>query len=207
MKKYPLSTAAERATGISFSILTIGLLGLLLYALRGNLPVFLLTTVIVAVVVIVLVLYILNVSKAVIVYDPKSRVLKVHGFKLRTIDLNEVTCLQTITVKSGQVEGRSLAFSDADGGVVAIVPTYFTSKRGVSAEPMAKAMAADLGIEFQANVPEWEYDEEARKAHEAEVAKQEKEEALKRRKAKAALRVAKAKVRNEMKAANKKRDS
>lgn len=191
MKKYPLSTQAERIAGIAFSILTIAVLGLLLYALRSDLTILLLTFVGVSFVVVVLVLYMLNVTKAVIVYDPEGRTLNVQGFRERTIDLNKVACLQTLTVKSGHVESRSLAFSDAEGNVVAVVPTYFTSKRGVAAEPMAKAMAADLGIDFQANVPEWEYDEEARKAHEIEVAKQEKEDAKKRREAKAALRVAK----------------
>lgn len=191
MKKYPLSTQAERIAGIAFSILTIAVLGLLLYALRSDLTILLLTSVGVAFVVVVLVLYMMNVTKAVIVYDPEGRTLKVQGFRERTIDLNKVACLQTLTVKSGHVESRSLAFSDAEGNMVAVVPTYFTSKRGVAAEPMAKAMAVDLGIDFQANVPEWEYDEEARKAHEIEVAKQEKEDAKKRREAKAALRVAK----------------
>ena len=75
-----------------------------------------------------------------------------------------------------------------EGDAVAVVPTYFTSNRGMRAEPMAKEMAADLGIEFQANVPEWEYDEEARKAHDIEVAKQQKEDAKKRRETKALLR-------------------
>ena len=191
MKKYPLSTKAERIAGIAFSILTIAVLGLLLYALRSDLTILLLTSVGVAFVVVVLVLYMMNVTKAVIVYDPEGRTLKVQGFRERTIDLNKVACLQTLTVKSGHVESRSLAFSDAEGNMVAVVPTYFTSKRGVAAEPMAKTMAADLGIDFQANVPEWEYDEEARKAHEIEVAKQEKEDAKKRREAKGALRVAK----------------
>ena len=191
MKKYPLSTKAERIAGIAFSILAIAVLGLLLYALRSDLTILLLTSVGVAFVVVVLVLYMMNVTKAVIVYDPEGRTLKVQGFRERTIDLNKVACLQTLTVKSGHVESRSLAFSDAEGNMVAVVPAYFTSKRGVAAEPMAKAMAADLGIDFQANVPEWEYDEEARKAHEIEVAKQQKEDAKKRREAKAALRVAK----------------
>lgn len=191
MKKYPLSTKAERIAGIAFSILAIAVLGFLLYALRSDLTILLLTSVGVAFVVVVLVLYMMNVTKAVIVYDPEGRTLKVQGFRERTVDLNKVACLQTLTVKSGHVESRSLAFSDAEGNMVAVVPTYFTSKRGVAAEPMAKAMAADLGIDFQANVPEWEYDEEARKAHEIEVAKQEKEDAKKRREAKAALRVAK----------------
>jgi hypothetical protein len=134
---------------------------------------------------------VVNVTKAAVIHDPSSRELKVQGFRDRIIDLDQVACLQTITVKSGHVESRSLAFSDAEGNVIAIVPTYFTSNRGMRAEPMAKEMAADLGIEFQANVPEWEYDEEARKAHDIEVAKQQKEDAKKRRQAKAALRAAK----------------
>lgn len=188
MKKYPLSTPAERATGIAFSVAMIAVLAVLLYALRNNLAVFLMTAACVFIVVVLLALYVLNVNKAACVYDPDTRMLKVLGFRERTIELDKVACLQTITVKSGHVESRSLAFTDAEGAVVSIVPTYFTSNRGMRAEPMAKAMAADLGIEFQENVPEWEYDEEARKAHEIEVAKQQKEDAKKRREAKILLR-------------------
>lgn len=191
MKKYPLSTAAERTAGIAFSVVMMAILCFLLYVLRTNIPILILTFLGVALVVVVLFLYVMNVNKAVVIFDPASRTLKVQGFKERTIDLNEVACLQTITVKSGHVEGRSLVFSNAEGAAVAIVPTYFTSNRGMAAEPMAKGMAADLGIEFQANVPEWEYDEEARKAHEIEVTKQQKEDAKKRREAKIALRAAK----------------
>lgn len=190
MKNYPLSTPAERTVGIIFSVIMIGVLGFLLFVLRNDLAIFLLTAAAVLLVVSILCLYILNVNKAAIVYDPVASTLKVHGFQERSIDLNQVACLQTITVKSGHVESRSLAFTDADGRMVAVVPTYFTSKRGVAAEPMAKAMAADLGIEFQANVPEWEYDEEARKAHEIEVEKQRKEDAKKRKADRAAYRKA-----------------
>ena len=191
MKKYPLSTSSERAAGIAFSLVFIAVLGYLLYVLRNNLTIFLLAAIGVVLICVILILYILNVTKAAVVYDPAGKTLKVQGFREWSIDLAQVTCLQTITVKSGHVESRSLAFSNAEGAVVAIVPTYFTSNRGMAAEPMAKGMAADLGIEFQANVPEWEYDEDARKAHEIEVAQQQKEDAKKRRAAKAALRQAK----------------
>ena len=191
MKKYPLSTAAERTAGIVFSVIMAAVLCFLLYVLRTNLPILLITGAGVILVAVILLLYVVNVTKAAIIHDPSSRQLKVQGFRDRTIDLDQVACLQTITVKSGHVESRSLAFSDAEGNVITIVPTYFTSNRGMRAEPMAKEMAADLGIEFQANVPEWEYDEEARKAHDIEVAQQQKEDAKKRRQAKAALRAAK----------------
>ena len=43
MKKYPLSTPAERAIGIVFSVLMLGVFGLLLYALRDNMTMLLLT--------------------------------------------------------------------------------------------------------------------------------------------------------------------
>ena len=191
MKKYPLSTPAERTAGISFSIVMIAVLGLLLYALRANLVTLLLVGICVVLVAGTLILYVLNVTKAACVYEPETNCLKVLGFQERTIDLNRAACLQTITVKTGQVESRSLAFTDAEGATVAIVPTYFTSNRGILAEPMAKQMAADLGLEFQANVPVWEYDEEARKIHEAEVAQQEKEEAKARREGKKKLMEAK----------------
>ena len=136
--------------------------------------------------------------------DKENNILRVTGFQERTIDLSKVASLQTITVKSGHVESRSLAFADAEGGVVAIVPTYFTSKRGVLAEPMAMELAKELNLEFIANVPAWEYDEEARKAHEIEVEKQEKEDAQRRKEAKKAMREAKIRkkmeeIRNEKK--------
>ena len=102
-----------------------------------------------------------------------------------------------ITVKSGHVESRSLVFTDAEGDTVAIVPTYFTSNRGMRAEPMAKEMAADLGLAFQANVPEWEYDKEAQKAHDIEVERQQKEDARIRREGKVKLRQAKLRARAE----------
>ena len=197
MKKYPLSTPAERTTGILFSVVMIAALGFLLYVLRNDLTILLLVSAGVLLVIAILILYVLNVVKACCVYDPQTNTLKVLGVRERTIDLNKVSCLQTITVKSGHVESRSLAFTDAEGAMVAVVPTYFTSKRGVLAEPMAKQMASDIGLEFQANVPVWEYDEEARKAHEAEVAQQEKADAKARREGKKKLMQAKIRKRME----------
>ena len=197
MKKYPLSTAAERVTGITFSVIMIAALGLLLYVLREDPATLLLSAVGVLLVTVVLVLYVLNVAKAACIHDPATNTLRVLGFRERTIDLNTVTCLQTITVRSGNVESRSLAFSNAEDAIVAVVPTYFTSKRGVLAEPMAKEMAADLGLQFLANVPVWEYDEEARKAHDVEVAKEEKAAAKSRREGKMKLRQAKIRQRME----------
>ena len=191
MKKYPLSTTAERAAGLIFSVVMLTALGFLLYYLRSNIVALVMTAMVVVIIAGVLLLYVLNVTKSVIVYEPDERVLKVKGFSERIIDLNKVSTLQTITVKSGHVLSRSLVFSNTEDEIVSVVPTYFTSNRGMAAEPMAKQMAADLGLNFQANVPEWEYDKKARMAHDIEVEKQQKEDSRKRREAKAALRVAK----------------
>ncbi len=197
MKKYMLSTPDERVKGIAFSIVISVALVFLLTAVWGNLAIFLISAVAVALIVTILVIYVLNVSKAACVVKPENNQLVITGFRQRTIDLASVSCLETIPVKSGQVESRSLAFTDSEGRVVAIVPTYFTSKRGVLAEPMAKEMAEALNLNFRANVPAWEYDEEARKIHEQEVAQQQKEDAKIYRERRKAARVAK--IRKKMK--------
>ena len=196
MKKFQLSTASERITGIIFSVIMIAVLGVLLFALRNDLTILLLTAAGVVLVVGILLLYILNVTKAACIADPEAKTLRVLGFQERTIDLSNAAYLETITVKSGHIESRSLAFTDAEGSVVAIVPTYFTSKRGILAEPMAKEMAQHLNLEFKANVPAWEYDEEARKVHEIEVAEQEKADAQARKEAR--KKAKEAKIRQKM---------
>ena len=196
MKKFHLSTPTERTTGIIFSVIMIAVLAFLLFALRNNLTILLLTAAGVVLVAGILILYIVNVTKAACIADPETKTLRVTGFQERTIDLTDAAYLETITVKSGHVESRSLAFTDAEGGVVAIVPTYFTSKRGVLAEPMAKELAQALNLEFKANVPVWEYDEEARKAHDIEVAAQEKADAQARKEAK--KKAKEAKIRQKM---------
>lgn len=196
MKRFYLSTSAERTMGIIFSLVMSVVMIVLLVALRDNLTILIMTAGGVVLIIGILVLYVLNVTKAACIPDLENRTLRVTGFHDRVIDLSKVTCLATIPVKSGHVESRSLAFADSEGNMVAVVPTYFTSKRGVLAEPMAKELAQVLNLEFVANVPAWEYDEEARKAHEIEVAQQEKEEAKARKEAKKALR--EAKIRKQM---------
>ena len=191
MKKYYLSTPSERTAGIAFSFLVSIALVFLLFKIRSNLTIFLLAAVGVVLIIGILAMYAINAAKAACMIDEQNQILRITGFPERKIPLSKIACLETIKVKTGQVESRSLAFTDAEGGVVAIVPTYFTSNRGVLAEPMAMELAKAMNITFKSNVPAWEYDDEARKAHEIEVQEQEKEESRKRREAKKALREAK----------------
>ena len=191
MKKFYLSTPAERIKGMIFSALISAVLIFFIIVLKADPAVYAVALLGVVLVVGILVLYVLNVSKAACVVEPGSRILKVTGAQTRTIDLTQAACLETIAIKTGHVETRSLMFTDAEGGKIAVIPTYFTSKRGVLAEPMAKELAQALDLEFFENVPLWAYDKEAMKEHEIEVAKQQKEEARARKEAKMAFRVAK----------------
>jgi Na+-transporting NADH:ubiquinone oxidoreductase subunit NqrC len=191
MKKFYLSTPTDRILGIGFSLIMSAVMVLLVYVLRSNLAIMLLIGVFVTLVLVILAIYVLNVGKAACIIDPNSHVLRITGVQDRSIDLDKVACLQTIPVKSGHIETRSLAFTDAEGDTVAIVPTYFCTKRGVLTEPMAMGLAKELNIQFQANVPAWYYDKEARKIHDEEERQKEKEEAKADRERRIAARAAK----------------
>ena len=188
MKKYFLSTKSDRIVGILFSFIMTAVLGVLVYHMRDNVTALLAIGLGTLLIVFILALYVLNVGRAACIIDEENQILRVTGFQERRIDLKKVACLETIAIKSGNVQGRSLRFSDAEGNTVSIVPTYFAFKQGIQAEPMAKELAKELNVEFRANVPEWFYDKEARKIHDEEVARQEKEEAKQHRKARIAYR-------------------
>lgn len=184
MKKFYLSTTSERTTGVVFSVAMSAVLLILPYVLREDLMVLLFTLAGVALIIAGLALYAVNVVKATVTADAQNKKLHVDGFRKYTIDLSNAVLLETVAVKNGRTQSRNLVFTDAQENIVARIPTYFTSNNGVEAEPMAMELAQVLGLEFRANVPAWEYDEEARKAHDIEVAQQEKEEAKARREAK-----------------------
>lgn len=188
MKKFYLSTKAERTKGVAFSAVMILVMAALLLLLREDIGVMLLTVAGVVLLSAALVYYMINVTKAAVIAMPEEKKVRVEGARSYELDLTEAVCLETITVKNGQVNGRALAFTDAEGKIVGIVPTMFTSRQGVQAEPMAIELAQVLGLEFHANVPKWEYDEEARKVHEVEMAEQAKKDAAARREAKKKLR-------------------
>lgn len=199
MQKFYLSTKSERTKSIAFSaVMIVVMAAMLLLLLQGELWLLLMTAAGVLLLSAVLVYYILNVAKAAVVAMPEEKKVRVEGVRGFELDLTNAVQLETIPVKNGQVMGRALAFTDAEGNVVGIVPTMFTARQGVDAEPMAMELAQVLGLRFQANVPRWEYDEEAMKIHEKEVAEQEKKEAAARREARKKLRIAKAQTRKQM---------
>ena len=193
MKKFVLSDPKERMAGIAFTVAITAVFLALLYAVRGNLGLLIFCGLSVGLLVALLVFYIVSVSKAVAVWDPETKILEVQGFPSFRTDLSGAVLMQTMARKSGQVTNRVIIFSDAEERIITTIPTYFTSKQGIMAEPFAKAMAQEMGIPFQQNVPEWEYDKEKYQQHIKEVEAQEKAEAKARREAKMKRRIEKRK--------------
>lgn len=181
MKTYRLSTPMERIASVAVVAIVLVIAGLLLQSLRGQIGLMIFCGVTVALIAVMLITYVINAMKGACVIDTTNKIMEVRGLANYTVDLSTATLLQTVPQKSAQTTIRVLIFSDAEGKIIAQVPTMFSFKQGVQAEPMAKEMAKDLGIDFKQNVPEWEYDKEKYKEHEKEVAEQQRREAEARR--------------------------
>ena len=174
MKEFPLSTSKERLAGISFSAAMILLFVFLLFVLRNNLM--LLVLVGLCAVPLTALLIFFSITKSTCFVDKEHRTIEVRGFPSYQLDISSAVMLQTVSRRSSHSMTRTLVFTDAQEQIVAAVPTLYTFRRGLKAEPMAKEMAAYLGLEFQANVPAWEYDKEAWKQHQIEEAEKNKKE-------------------------------
>ena len=191
MKTFPLSTPAERTAGIAFSVAISAVMLVLLWALRSQPGLLIATAIGVILIIALLGVYVVSVLKAVCIPHPEEKKLEVRGLTNRVLDLSTATTLETIAVKNGQSEGRMLVFSDAEGNIVGKVRTYFTSQRGLLAEPMSIELAKALGLQHHANVEPWEYDPEKRNEHEKQVAEEEKIASRERAKARREMRIQK----------------
>lgn len=191
MKSFRLSSARERIGGILFCIAAVACFIALLYTLRHDLTVLILAALGVLILSVTLGTYVYTVSRAVCIADPENKKLHVKALRDYTLDLSNAATLETIGIKNSHVTGRALIFSDDEGRIIGSVPTMFTSRQGVMAEPMAMELAQTLGLSFKANLNPWDYDEEARIAHEKEVAIEQKAAAKARREAKIKLRMQK----------------
>ena len=174
MKTYYLSSSSERAGGIAFSAVIIPCFVALLYVLRTDLTMLLMAAVATLLLTVLLGFYVVSILKGKCVVDPQAKTLEVQGAVGQTLDLSRAVLVQTLPRRNGHTMIRVLVFSDEQEQIVAIVPTLFTYKQGILAEPLAKTIAEDLGIAFKENVPAWEYDKEKFKEHQKEVALQEK---------------------------------
>ena len=191
MKEFKLSTAAERAAGVAFTAAMLTVFALLLYALRANVALLIFCALAVALVSVVLIIYVRGVMRAAAVVDGEKKLLHIRSVRDYTVDVSAATLLQTIARKNGQTTLRVLVFSDEKEQIVATVPTMFTFRQGIWADPMAREMAAALGIAFQQNVPDWQLDKKKYEEHMKEEAQRERQQAKERRQKKMELRIKK----------------
>ena len=189
MKEFRLSTPGERLGSIAFSVLVVLGLGGLLFLLRNNLGLLIVCGIAGALLAFLFGVYIYNVLRTVCIVDPEKKTLTYKGINGKVFDLTSAVQLQTLPKRNGQTTIRTLVFSDEEDMIVAVVPTMFTYKQGMMAEPMAEEMAKVLGIRFKRNIPEWEFDKELYKQHIKEEAEQQKAESKARREAKMKHRI------------------
>lgn len=176
MKEFQLSTAKERVLSVCFCVIMIAALGVLVYALRANTLLLILCALGGLLLSVLMIFSVASMLKSKCILNKEAKTLEVKGFPSYTKDISSAVLLQTLSRKNGHAVTRMLVFSDAEENVLAIVPTLFTSRQGILAEPMAKEMAQFLEIDFQANVPAWEYDKEAYEQHLKDEAEREKAE-------------------------------
>lgn len=176
IKEFQLSTVKERILSLCFSVVMIAAMGLLVYALRANTMLLVLCALASLLLSVLMVFSVASIFKSKCIVNAETKTIEVKGFPSYTKDLSNAVLLQTMSRKSGHAITRTLIFSDAEETVLAIIPTLFTTRHGVLAEPLAKEMAQFMGIGFQENVPAWEYDKQAYEQHLKDEAEREKAE-------------------------------
>ena len=176
IKEFQLSTKKERILSVCFCVVMIAAMGALVYALRNNTMLLILCGLFGLLLSVLMVFSVATMLKSKCIVNAETKTLEVKGNPSYTKDLSKAVLLQTIAKKSGHTMSRMLVFSDAEETVLAMVPTMYTSRQGLLAEPMAKEMAQFLGIDFQENIPTWEYDKEAYEQHLKDEAEREKAE-------------------------------
>ena len=191
MKEFRLSTPGERLGSIAFSVFVILGMGGLLLLFRENIGLLIVCGIATALLTLLLGVYIYNVIRTVCIVDPEKKQLTYKGVGGKVYDLTNAVQLQTLSKRNGQTSIRTLVFSDEEDMIVAVVPTMFTYRQGMMAEPMAEEMAKALGIRFKRTIPEWEFDKELYKQHLKEEAAQQKAESKARREAKMKHRISK----------------
>lgn len=173
MNSFRLSGPGERAAGVVVSAAMAAGLLLLVIFLWGDWLACLVCAAAGLLLTAGLGLYVANLLKAACVPLGEGK-LKLLGLPEETLELSDAVCLETVPRSNGPVARRMLMFTDAQGAVIASVPTYFTRNQGAQAEPVARELAAAMGLRFQPSLEPWEYDSQARKQHQAQQEAREK---------------------------------
>ena len=195
MKEFRLSRTSDRVAGVISAAGTTAAFAALLYAVRGDIALLIFCGLGALLICGLLFLYARNVFRAVCIADAGTKQLQVRGIKDYTVDVSGATLMQTIAKKNGQSTVRMIVFSDEEDRILATVPTMYTFRGGIWADPVAREMAEYLGIAFQQNVPDWEFDKKKYQEHIKEESERQRKEAKERRRKKAQLRMQKLKNR------------
>ena len=171
MRTHRLSSAAERVSAVIVSVVLALLMGPLLYAFHGEPLALVLTGLAALLVTAVLVFYLVSLFRAACEADTQNKRLTIRGVPNESVDLTQAVSVKTVPCGTGPISTRSLVFSDSKGDPIATVPTFFTARQGARAEPLAAALAQELGLSFQPSLEPWEYDKKQRAEHEKEAAR------------------------------------
>lgn len=174
MKNYRLSSPSERTAGLCISAIMLLCMVVLVMILRNDPLSFIICLLCCLLVVAGLGLYVANLLKTACVPHPANRTLTVKGFPDYTVDLSDAVSLETAAYKNGPLASRTLVFANDRGEVTAAIPTFFTANQGAQAEPLARELAEVLGLTFKPSLEIWEYDKQARKEHQKQLALEEK---------------------------------
>lgn len=195
MKEFRLSRTSDRVAGIISAAGTTAAFAALLYAVRGDIALLIFCGLGALLICGLLFLYARNVFRAVCIVDAGTKQLQVRGIKDYTVDVSGATLVQTVVRKNGQTLSRMIVFCNDEEKIIGAVPTMHTFRGGIWADPVAREMAEYLGIAFQQNVPDWEFDKKKYQEHIKEESERQRKEAKERRRKKAQLRMQKLKNR------------
>lgn len=170
MRTHRLSSAAERISAVIVSAVLALLMGLLLYVFRREPLTLVLTGLAALLVAAVLAFYLMSLFRAACEADAQNKQLTIQGVPNDSVDLTQAVSVKTVPCTTGPISTRALVFSDSKGDPIATVPTFFTARQGAQAEPLAAALAQELGLDFQATLEPWEYDRKQRAEREKEAA-------------------------------------
>lgn len=193
MKEYRLSTPRERITSIAFTAFIAVAFVALLFAVRSSISLLIFCGLGAVLLVGIMSMYAVSACRSRCIVNFADKKVDVVAFPAYSLDISAATQLQALVRKNGQSSLRCLVFSDDNDDIVGVIPTLFTYKQGALAEPLAKEMAADLGIRYKETTPAWEYDKEAFKEYQKQMAEEEKIEREKNRKERMQRRIAKLK--------------
>lgn len=174
MRTYRLSSSSERIVGTVISLMVALVPGALVWLLRKDIMMLIIMALAGIIVIAMLVLYMVNIYKSACTPLPEERGLEVSGLLGCRLDLSQAVSVESRAMTSGPVTTRVIVFLDEKGEALETVPTFFTVHGGAEAEPLARDLARDLGLSFRETLEPWEYDPEARKAHEEALAAEQK---------------------------------